>query len=235
MKLSEISEKLGISTEELLANLEVEGVGKFSELTGKAGRVSELESALLSKQQALAQYEQQVMQLQNAAKQQYDQTGEVPAWYNDELLRPIAQSFQGLKAEVEAINNQKIATLAGTLQQFMNQAQRWANGVEVRELKRQYSDFDEDKVRSYATRTGISDWEAAYNGEKSSRLPEIIKAEVEKARKEGMEQGATRQVVSTEMGNLSPAPLTDGTPKDYAGAWKSLLHDFQNLGMGGNG
>ena len=232
MKLSEVAAKLGVSVDDLMDQLEIDGTGKFSELAGKAGRASELEATLQQKQAALSQYEQQVMQLQQQAQATVQATGHVPEWYNDEILRPIAQSFQQLQQEVRDLQEQKIAVLAGTMQQFMQQAQTWANKMEVSEMKRQHADFDEKRVRDYAARTGIADWEAAYNGEKATRLPDIIKAEVERARLEGMSEGASRKPVDTEMGAINPAPLAGGETKDYNTAWTGLLQDFQSLGMG---
>jgi hypothetical protein len=231
MKISELAEKLGISSDQLLADLEIEGAGKFHDIVTRAGRSQELEMALESKHQALAAYESQIQQLQQQATTEYQQTGQVPAWYNDELLRPIADSFKQLRDEVDDLQQKKIGVLANTLQQFIQQAVTWANQQEVRHLKQENSDFDEDRVRNYAQRHGINSWQAAYEAEKATRLPDIIKEEVEKARREGQAQGMAGAPIQTEMGSLNPQPLPSAKA-DYSSAWTSLLNDFQTLGHG---
>ena len=234
MKLNEIAAKLNIPVEQLLEQLEIEGVGKFSEVATRAGKTSELEATLAQKQQALAQYEQQIQQLQQTAQQTYQQTGQTPEWYNDAVLAPIAESYKQLQAQVNELQEKKFAALASGFQQFIDISTSWANKMELRELKRQYPDFDTQKVQAYAQAHGINDWEAAYNAERATRLPDIIKAEVEKARQEGMQRGVQGAPVPTEMGSINPAPLADTSPKDYAQGWKQMLADLQGVGMGGH-
>ena len=232
MKLSELAEKLGVPAETLLAELEIDGAGKFSDITSRASRSTELEATLQSKQQALAEYEARIQQLQGAAQQQYQQTGQTPDWYNDEILRPIAESFQSLRQEVIDLQEKKINVMANIQQQFMQNAIAWANQQEVKDLKRENPDFDEGKVRKYAQERGINDWKSAYEAEKATRLPDIIKAEVEKARTEGREQGLRGAPIHTEMGNLNPASIQGKAKVDYNSAWKGLVSELQTMGHG---
>lgn len=228
MKLSELAEKAGIPVEQLLDQLELDGVGPVKDALARAGKSQELEQKLAQTQGQLDQYTQYVASLQGQARAEAQQTGVVPEWYNDALLAPIAADFRKLQESVAHIKDQQIATLARGMNDFMKAGYAWANKVEEREMKRTYPDFDREKIEKFAKDKSYGgDWEATYHAERSSRLPDIIKEEVRKARAE-----SAGPPEHTEMGSGTPSVGIKEKAGDYEDAWKGLVTQFNQLGFG---
>ena len=236
MKLSELAEKAGIPVETLMAELEIDGAGKFSDISANAGRASELEQVLQQRQGELAAYAEyyQKMEMQRAqlAQQQGGLTQEQASWYEDEVFRPIAKDFQRLEKTVVALQEQKIAALEQRLNYGWQQVAERFDRMDRAELKSKYDDFDEDRVRAFGNSRGITRWEDAYLMEKSSRLPDIIKESVSKARLD--QEARTRTDIAqgaTEIGGRSSRPSIPEKSLSYEGAWDKLGEGLAEAGF----
>lgn len=203
-------------------------MGPVKDALARAGKSQELEQKLSQTQGQLDQYTQYVASLQGQARQEMQQTGAVPEWYNDALLAPIANDFRALQAQVANIKDQQIAALARGMTDFMKAGYAWANKIEEREMKRSYPDFDREKVEKFAQEKGFGgDWESTYHAERSSRMPDIIKAEVAKARAE-----SAGPAPITEMGSGTPSLGIKEKTVPYEDAWGGLVTQFNQLGFG---
>lgn len=219
MKLSELAARLGVDHQELLDQLEVDGVGKFQDLVGAASRSTELESVLQKKQGELAEwqnyYQQVEAQKQQLATQQGGQLSQAQEeWYNDQLFTPIARSFQKLEAQVRDIQEQRLRGFEEKFNRAVQYVAERFDKEDRRRLKDQYSDFDEEKVRGFAKQKGVGDWEQAYLMDKASRMDQIIKEEVGKARLE--QDGKTRREVVTNTTEVGTRPGVSPPEKKVA-------------------
>ena len=237
MKLSELAAQTGIPIETLMAELEIDGAGKFSDISASAGRVGELETVLQQRQTELAAYAQYYQQMEQQKNQLASAQGGLTqaqaSWYEDEVFRPIAQSFQALQGEVRDIQEKKIAALEQRLNHGWSQVAERFDRMDRQELKSRYDDFDEDRVRRFANERGLTKWEDAYLMEKSSRLPDIIKDSVAKARLD--QESATRRDIATGATEIGGRSSSRTAPPDkslsYEGAWDKLGDTLSEAGF----
>ncbi len=157
-------------------------------------------------------------------------------WQTDPYFAPVAAHLKGEKDRADQALKalaQGLVSIAQRYDEDRKTVSEMLSKMEVRELKRAYKDFDEEKVRDVAKREGIDDWEKAYKHWKADNTDSLI----EQARKEAREQtlkeleDRTKTPPPTELGGTPPGPGLSEPKPTYDGAFKAMEAKLREAGL----
>lgn len=218
---------------------------KFKELTEGIKQIEQLKREIADRDGRLGQYQQEnesYRRTLDATRQNLNggqqQSTVDRSWANDPLYRPLVGYLDHLE--------RTLLTSAQALAQMHNEyiADRkfvidHLNKGEIRRMKADFKDFDENKITEHARRKNFANrsWEDVYRDWKTEQYP----GEIEAARKEEREKtikelnSRSSEPPVTEGGGHPPPPAINengNQTKDYNSAWKGLVEDIKGLGFG---
>lgn len=191
------------------------------------------QQAWQAQQQENLALQQRLAALQEAGNQAAQRSAAAGQdWRRDPLFLDIAAEFDRTSHALarHQEGSQAIAkAVVSMAEQYTRDRQMFANYIyqqNVREMKRQYEDFDAEAVSETAKKYGINDWEAAYKAHKADRLPGEIENIKKQTREETLKEAQEKfgRGNDTEMGGGPPAPAVSG-----GGEKVSYDKSFENL------
>lgn len=235
VKLEDLEDdEAGMTLVDLRKSLKENQAG-FTKATQKTAelekQLTETAQQAQAMQQQLQQWEQYRQQVQAQTEQARAQAG--GEWQKDAYLQPIAVEFQ----RVTEINRGLANAYALLLQQYHQDRQAllsWANEMDVRDMKRRYADYDEEKVQAIAKQHGLQGRESAYKVWKGETAEASMEERIKQAKAEGMREAEEKlKAPATEMGQGSPGggpAAGEDKPLPYDQAWKELIGPMTELG-----